>query len=284
MSNPYAAVDTVVVDQFRNFTDLTSVIASNRINFQERRVDTRQINELGDSHYAMWVTTSLSPENLFTSTDSNDTELVYEITILRGGHAKADIRQIQWHIARACTRLAQMEDASGNSLSSSNPDPLKWAGASLTQFTNVDDGNVLRSTATLRVRLIGDPDAIITDTATTPLPTAAYYLTKAAQIKVLFDKKIAQTNDAVTVDYDVTHWLPCLTGDGNPASPSLLRLIGNVGASGRNNEVTLTITSTGAGCGTGVHSIPYTGTHLVGANGVTVAAFTLTENITVIDT
>ena len=282
MSNPYAAVDTVVVDQFRNFTDLTDLMASDRIRFLERRVDTREINEIGDSHCAMWITTSLSPEELFTSTDSNDTELVYEITILRGGKAKSDIRQVQWHVARACTRLAQFEDAAGNSLASSNPSPLKWAGASLTQFTNTDTVNGLRSTATLRVKLIGDPDDIITDTATTPIATKAFYLVSTAHIHVLFDKKIAQASHVVTTDFNVLDWTICLTNVLTSPAASTSRFAAFASANGDNNVVVLQ-TSTGTSCGTDVKSIAYTGSHLVGDNGVTVDGFTLTnDQITIV--
>lgn len=279
MSNPYAATDTIVVDQLREFTDLTAVVGTDRIRFLERRVDTREVKAVGDNGVAIWVTTGLSPEQAFTSTHSHETELVYEITILHGGKRKSDLRQLQWHIRRAYLNFSNLEDASGNSLSSSNPLPMKWSTAapSLTEFTNTDDGNTLQSTATLRVPLIGDPTEIKDDTASTPLPTQAYFFASAAQLHILFDRKIAQAGHIAGTDYDLTDWTVCLTGVNTPSSPSLTRLLSTASASGTNNVASFLATAT-TNCGTDVKSIAYSGTHLVGDNGVTVAAFTLTDD------
>lgn len=154
MPDPYTIVDTVVVAQLREYAPLLALVSVGRIHWQERAVDAADPPRGYDNRPIIVISPTLSPENPYISSETSETVLVYEITIIMASGKAEEMRAIQWQIRRTISRMMSYISGTGADLRDTQPTPFKWGITKITQFTNVQDGPVLRSIATLEKEIM----------------------------------------------------------------------------------------------------------------------------------
>lgn len=153
MASPYDNLDRAIQLQLQSYAGVTNYVPSARIRLDQAPITAEAYNAAYDMDPVIWISPTVAAISPFLSAQTSLDRMLYEISIIVPGRDVGELRDIQWGIRRAMSFFMDWKEPDGTAISLEFT-PFSQGASRITEFRNILDDDLLRSSCLFEVDLV----------------------------------------------------------------------------------------------------------------------------------